>query len=215
LKRIQGVQMSGLVSAIRDELENKEFRDSYVAENVRRGLAYQITALREARGWSRAELARQAGMPQSNVHRWEDPTYGKYSVSTVIKIASIFDIGLAIKFVSFEELLAPRTARLAALSYEKEREWLAKEDRKQVQRRSAIEAFFKTPEQRGSSGLATFLSEDRTAQAINAPLSAALGEPPPVKPPVRLGRAPDPNEAEVQAPRLTVLGGSFLEHNPA
>jgi len=206
--------MSGLVSAIRDELENKEFRDSYVAENVRRGLAYQITALREARGWSRAEFARRAGKPQSNVHRWEDPTYGKFSVSTVIEIASIFDVGLAMKFISFEELLASRSARLAALSYEEEREWLAKEDRKQAQGGSAIAAFFKAPEQRMSSGLSTFLSEDKNAQSAGVPFSAVPREPPPAKP-ARLGHAPDPNKAEVQASKLTILEDlHFLEDVP-
>jgi transcriptional regulator with XRE-family HTH domain len=97
--------MSGFSDVLRDEFSNKEFRDSYVAENARRGLAYQITALREARGWSQSELGRQAGLPPSNVNRWEDPTYGKFSLTTLLNIASIYDVALIVKFVSFDGLL--------------------------------------------------------------------------------------------------------------
>jgi transcriptional regulator with XRE-family HTH domain len=116
--------MSGFLSAVRDELPNKEFRENYVAENVRRGLAYQIRALREARGWSPAEFARQAGLPQSNISRWENPTYGKFNLSTLIEIASVFDVALSVRFVGFEELLTSladlRPQTLAVPSYEKE-----------------------------------------------------------------------------------------------
>jgi transcriptional regulator with XRE-family HTH domain len=118
--------MSGLLSAVRDELPNKEFRENYVAENVRRGLAYQIRALREARGWSPAEFARRAGLPHSNISRWENPTYGKFNLSTLIEIASIFDVALSVRFVGFGELLTSvadlRPQTLAVPSYEQERE---------------------------------------------------------------------------------------------
>jgi transcriptional regulator with XRE-family HTH domain len=143
--------MSGLLSTIREELVDRDFRESYVAENSRRGLAHQITALREARGWSRAEFARQANRPQGNVLRWEDPNYGKFSLSTLIEIATIFDVGLIAKFVSFEELLASvsdlRPSRLAVLSYDKEQEYLKQKYQEQLSGGSAVEAFFKTPEQ--------------------------------------------------------------------
>jgi transcriptional regulator with XRE-family HTH domain len=116
--------MSGFNSKLRDELGDAEFRHSYVAENSRRGLAYQIRALRESREWSQAEFARQAGKPQSNIHRWEDPTYGKFSLSTLIEIAAIFDVALQVRFVGFETLLDSvanlRPENLAVLSYEQE-----------------------------------------------------------------------------------------------
>lgn len=150
--------MSGLLSAIRDELPNKEFRENYVAENVRRGLAYQIRALREARGWSPAELARQAGLPQSNISRWENPSYGKFSLSTLIEIASVFDVALSIRFVGFEELLTSlsdlRPNRLAVPSYDEERE-MAQVAVAQAQERGALAAFYRTSEQKylGASAL--------------------------------------------------------------
>jgi transcriptional regulator with XRE-family HTH domain len=197
--------MSGLVSAIRDELENKEFRDSYVAENVRRGLAYQITALRDARNWSRAEFARKAGKPQSNLHRWEDPTYGKFSLSTLIEIAAIFDVGLVARFVSFEELLALRPARVAPLDYQKEREWLATQNAKEVHAGSAVEAFSKWPEQRTNSNLSAFFADDKSAQRMGEPLSE-----PPIPKGVRLGMVGH-SEVEIQASNVNRIIGLASE----
>jgi transcriptional regulator with XRE-family HTH domain len=182
--------MSGLVSTIREELASKEFRDRYVAENSRRGVAYQITALREDRGWSRAEFARQAGRPQSNVSRWEDPTYGKYSLSTLIEIASIFDVALIAKFVGFEELLTSvadlRPSKLAVLSYEKEQEYWRRQYRDRLSGGSAIDAFFKMPEQRRAFGEGAlkensridepFLGDERTKVRGQTETKSALAE---------------------------------------
>lgn len=163
--------MSGLLSTIREELANKEFRESYVAENSRRGLAYQITALREARGWSPAEFARQAGRPQSNVRRWEDPTYGRYTLSTLIEIAAIFGVALQAKFVGFEELLASvadlRPSKLAVLSYEKEQEYLKQKYQEQLRGGSAMDAFIKLPEQRRAFGEGALKENSRIAEPIS------------------------------------------------
>lgn len=177
--------MSGFLSVIRDELADKEFRDAYVAENARRGLAYQITSLREAREWSRAELARQADRPQSNTSRWEDPTYGKYSLSTLIEIAAIFDVALVAKFVSFEELLASvsdlRPSKLAVPSYEEEQKRIASGDR-QITAGSALTAFSKQPGQQAVSGLGALLSENINNAKSNGTLLAPIAGRDPVKP---------------------------------
>jgi transcriptional regulator with XRE-family HTH domain len=177
--------MSGFLSVIRDELAGKEFRDAYVAENARRGLAYQITALREARGWSRAELARQADRPQSNTSRWEDPTYGKYSLSTLIEIAAIFDVALIAKFVSFEELLASvsdlRPSKLAVPSYEEEQKRMASEDNRQMQSGSALAAFSKQSGQQAVSGLGALLSDNTNNAKTNGTFLPPISGRDPVK----------------------------------
>jgi transcriptional regulator with XRE-family HTH domain len=177
--------MSGFLSVIRDELADKEFRDGYVAENARRGLAFQITALREVRGWSRAELARQADRPQSNTSRWEDPTYGKYSLSTLIEIAAIFDVALVAKFVSFEELLASvsdlRPSKLAVPSYEEEQKRMASGDYHQITAGSALAAFSKQSGQ-AVSGLGALLSENINNAKTNGTFLAPIAGRDPVKP---------------------------------
>jgi transcriptional regulator with XRE-family HTH domain len=116
--------MPGFGEAVQNELQNKEFRQSYVEENLRRGLAYQIRAIRDARGWSQAELGRETGRPQSNISRWEDPTYGKFSLQTLLEIAAAFDVALIVKFAPFAALLEATSdlspAAMAVPSFEEE-----------------------------------------------------------------------------------------------
>lgn len=88
-----------------ERLLRKPYRDAYVSENARTGIAYQIRALRMQRGWSQMELARRMRKPQSVVSRLEDPDYGKPSVNTLLEVAAAFDIALLIKYVSFPEFL--------------------------------------------------------------------------------------------------------------
>lgn len=88
-----------------EKLKSKSYRDTYVAEHVRTGIAYQIRALRTQRGWSQKRLAEEMGKPQSVVSRLEDPDYGKVSVQTVLDGAAAFDVALLVQYVSFPEFL--------------------------------------------------------------------------------------------------------------
>jgi len=104
-----GVPMSGIRKNIWEYLKDRVFRQTYVEEHVRAGVAHQIKAMREARGWSQAVLAERCGKSQSNIARIEDPDYGKFSVQTLLEIAHTFDVWLSLEFVSFGKGLA-RTA---------------------------------------------------------------------------------------------------------
>jgi transcriptional regulator with XRE-family HTH domain len=99
---------------IRDELRDKEFRAEYSAENIRTGIAYQIRALREKRGWSQKKLGEEASKPQNVISRLENPEYGKLNIQTLNELAAAFDVALLVRFVSFGEL----TAHVADLSPE-------------------------------------------------------------------------------------------------
>lgn len=106
------------------EFDEKEYRAAFVAENLRTGIAFQIRALRNKERWSQAQLGEKAGKAQNVISRLEDPDYGKFTVNTLIDIASAFDVGLSVRFVAFSDLieqtndLSPEA--LAVSSYEEE-----------------------------------------------------------------------------------------------
>ena len=88
-----------------EELKNKKFRDAYVAEHVKTHVPIQIYLLREQRHWNQSQLAERAKTTQTVISRLEDIDYGKLSISTLLKLASAFDIALLVKFIPFTRLL--------------------------------------------------------------------------------------------------------------
>ena len=89
-----------------DDFKNKHFRDAFLEENIRLRLALQIRTLREKNNWSQPVLAEKSGKPQSVISRLEDPNYGKFTVRTLLDLASTFDVALFIGFVPYSKLIA-------------------------------------------------------------------------------------------------------------
>ncbi len=90
---------------ILESLKNKEYRDAFVSEHIDTGLPFQIKALREKREWSQEKLGKEAGMHQERISALEDPNYGKFTLRTLKKLASAFDVALMVVFVPFSKLL--------------------------------------------------------------------------------------------------------------
>ncbi len=87
------------------KLQNKEYRDAFVGSQINIELPFQIRALREKRGWSQEQLAREAGMLQPRISAMETPGKGKLKLETLRRIAAAFDVGLIVRLAPFSEMI--------------------------------------------------------------------------------------------------------------
>jgi transcriptional regulator with XRE-family HTH domain len=106
--------MSESSKSLRNELiqtqDDKEYRHAYAEEELNATIGTQIKVLREQRGLTQEALAREAGMKQSMICRYEDVNYSSWSISTLKKLARAFDVWLEVRFRSFADLVAATEA---------------------------------------------------------------------------------------------------------
>jgi transcriptional regulator with XRE-family HTH domain len=88
-----------------NSLDNEEYRAALAIEHVNTTLATQIRKMREDRTWSQEDLANFLNKHQETISQWENPDYGRYSITTLKTLASVFDVALIVKFVPFDELV--------------------------------------------------------------------------------------------------------------
>ncbi len=82
-----------------------EARARFVESHINKGLAYQLRAMREARQWSQGDLATQVNMPQAAISRLESTSYGKPTITTLKRMAKVYDVALEVRFVPFSKFL--------------------------------------------------------------------------------------------------------------
>ena len=80
-------------------------RAQFVESHINKGIAYQLRAMREAREWSQEQLAIQVGMPQTAISRLESSSYGKPTITTLKRMARVYDVALDVRFVPFSKFL--------------------------------------------------------------------------------------------------------------
>jgi transcriptional regulator with XRE-family HTH domain len=56
--------------------------------------SHRLTELREARGWTKADLSRRADLPSAHISRIESG-FGNITWETLSKLATAFDMSLA------------------------------------------------------------------------------------------------------------------------
>jgi transcriptional regulator with XRE-family HTH domain len=91
------------------QLADANYRKAFVEAHAKDSIAFQLRMMRKAKDWDQQKLAKHAfGDPklQSMVSRYENPDYGKYSLSTLLELAAAFDVALVIHFAPFSELLS-------------------------------------------------------------------------------------------------------------
>ena len=92
------------------KLRSKEYRDNYAEAQLSIEVPFQIRALRKARGWTQAQLSKRCGIPQTRISHIEQPGRDPLSLRTLYRLASAFDVGLLVQFVSFSELVRREAA---------------------------------------------------------------------------------------------------------
>lgn len=102
--------------SLAEKFKNKEYRDAFVAEQIFSRLPLKIRNIREEQELTQRQLGVLADMAQTWVSKLEDPNYGKLTISTLLKLASAFDVGLHIDFVPFSKVL-DGAIRLRSVSF--------------------------------------------------------------------------------------------------
>jgi transcriptional regulator with XRE-family HTH domain len=92
-------------SLIRRLKRSPDARTKFVESNLSKELAFQLRALRDNKEWSQPELAERIGTSQNAISRLENPNYGKATITTLKKLAAVFDVGLVVRFVPFSQLV--------------------------------------------------------------------------------------------------------------
>lgn len=87
-----------------EQLQSKEFRDALVEADITNGILFQLQAMLEERGWNQDELADRASTSQPVVSKYMRG-YENFSVKTLKRLASAFDVSLTVHFERFSELL--------------------------------------------------------------------------------------------------------------
>ncbi len=88
-----------------EKLRNREYREAFVSEHIDTGIPFQIRALRNQREWYQKDLAKHADMKQEQISRLEDPNYSKFTLVTLKRLASAFEVGLIVRFAPISDLV--------------------------------------------------------------------------------------------------------------
>jgi transcriptional regulator with XRE-family HTH domain len=92
------------MESMKKPLADKRYRHAFLNAFVRQGVALQVQLLRKREGWSQKKLGQTANKKQNAIARIEDPSYGKFTITTLLELANAFDVALSVRFIPFSEL---------------------------------------------------------------------------------------------------------------
>jgi len=86
-----------------EKMRSKRYRESYIGAHIRQFLARQMRTMRG--DLSQAEFGQIIGKPQNVVSRFEDPYYGKWTLSSLLDVAARTNRALIVRFVDYPTFL--------------------------------------------------------------------------------------------------------------
>jgi transcriptional regulator with XRE-family HTH domain len=88
-----------------EKLTDPSYREAFISEEIDTGIPMQLRAMREKRGWNQKYIAEKMDTKQPRFSLMEKPGYGNFSLNTLKRLASIFNVGLIVSFVPFSEMI--------------------------------------------------------------------------------------------------------------
>lgn len=88
-----------------DSLQDREFREAYVAEHLHQGFAFQVKSTRKGRDLTQKGLADIAEMKQSRISQIEDPSNEGLTLTTAKRVASALDVALLLRLVPYSKFV--------------------------------------------------------------------------------------------------------------
>lgn len=85
--------------------KGRDARVRFVESHLAKGIAFQLRSLRDRDNLSQQELAQKAGTTQNAISRLESSRYGKPTLTTLKKMADVFDVALVVRFIPFSQLI--------------------------------------------------------------------------------------------------------------
>jgi transcriptional regulator with XRE-family HTH domain len=106
------------------ELSDAEIRQHTIGSQIKIGIPFQLRAMREHREWTQEVLAEKIGTTQNTISRLENPKTAKPSITTLLRLAHAFDVGLLVRFVPFgfygDVINATNATHIEVPSYDEE-----------------------------------------------------------------------------------------------
>jgi len=150
--------MSELRSNLKQEFQDKEYRQAYADESLNTYIATQIKVLREQRNLTQRRLAEMTGMAQPRIAVLEDVNYSSWSVNTLRRLAGAFDLRLSVRFEAFSSLI-PEIESLGRVALERasfaDDTWFHKKDVQPVEASALREAYAAGEQLSSKQGSAT------------------------------------------------------------
>ncbi|MGE0103527.1 MAG: helix-turn-helix domain-containing protein [Blastocatellales bacterium] len=95
------MQKSKLVA----KLQDKKYRNLFVASQINKLIPYQMRGLRAKRIMTQAELAALAGTTQTAISRIENNGASNLAVKTLLKLAEALDVTLVVRFEPIDKFV--------------------------------------------------------------------------------------------------------------
>lgn len=129
-----------------EELKNADYRRGFIEGHAKDTIAFQLRTLRKAMEWEQRDVAERLGNAklQPMISRYENPDYGRYSISTLLELASVFDVALVVRFSPFSELVewdwSSDAATLCPASFEADEKLVQLAEQIEAEKKLAAEA---------------------------------------------------------------------------